>query len=171
MALYASPYYLQFSQVQLLPQLQFSQVQLGLPHFCLSLGVTILMLNSCFILFCFIVLIDKTKLDTNRQVVVTLLWVSLTKSWVKYDVSGRIVVENVKAGLRTKEKFFTHRVLNGYGFIQYLHSANRVNDKCNLTHMQYLCDLDCFFYIFKAMFSFWVKPEHGSFRKCINKIT
>jgi hypothetical protein len=32
-------YYLQFLHVQLSPQLQFSQVQPGLSHFCLSFGV------------------------------------------------------------------------------------------------------------------------------------
>jgi hypothetical protein len=50
-----TPTYLQVAHVQLLPQLQFSQVQFGLSHFCLSLGVTLLNLISDFITFVLLV--------------------------------------------------------------------------------------------------------------------
>jgi riboflavin transporter FmnP len=80
--------YLQSLQVQLLPQLQFSQVQLELSHFCLSFRVVLLNLIADFINFVLLFLsdFDKTKIESVGPFVVTLSWGKVTEFWV---ISGQ----------------------------------------------------------------------------------
>ncbi len=77
-------HYLQFLHVQLLPHLQFSQVQFGLSHFWLSFEVTVLTLIVDFMIFVFNCLkeFDNTKVEQGEPVVITALWESITEFWV-----------------------------------------------------------------------------------------